>query len=83
MGLTNINKNRTILITGKTGTGKTTKALTFVTNPMILYANDIDFDVGSFPVENGIIIEDLHFKPDKSAILSIIRNYRGQVVLTS
>ena len=83
MGLTNMNNNRTILLTGKTGTGKSTKALTFVDNPVILYANDIDFDVGSFPAENGIVIEDVHYKPDKSAILHIIRNYRGQVVLTS
>ena len=71
MGLTNINKERTILLIGKTGTGKSTKALTFVDNPMVLYANDIDFDAGSFPVENGIIIEDLHYKPDKSAILGV------------
>jgi len=83
MGLTNINNNRTILLTGKTGTGKSTKALTFVNKPVILYANDIDFDVGSFPAENGIVIEDVHYKPDKSAILHIMRNYRGQVVLTS
>ena len=78
-----MNNNRTILLTGKTGTGKSTKALTFVNNPVILYANDIDFDVGSFPAENGIVIEDVHYKPDKSAILHIMRNYRGQVVLTS
>ena len=83
MGLTTINKERTILLIGKTGTGKSTKALTFVDSPMILYANDIDFDIDSFPIENGIIIEDLHYKPDKSAILSIIRNYKGLVVLTS
>ena len=83
MGLTTMNNNRTILITGKTGTGKSTKAKTFVIDPIILYANDIDFDVGSFPVENGIIIEDVHYKPDKSAILDIIRKYKGQVVLTS
>ena len=68
MGLTSKNNdNRTILLTGKTGTGKSTKALTFVDSPVILYANDIDFDVGSFPVENGIIIEDVHYKPDKWA----------------
>ena len=83
MGLTTMNNNRTILITGKTGTGKSTKAKTFVNDPIVLYANDIDFDVGAFPVENGIIIEDVHYKPDKSAILDIIRKYRGQVVLTS
>jgi len=83
MGLTTMTNNRTILITGKTGTGKSTKALTFVENPVVLYANDIDFDVGSFPVEHGIIIEDVHYKPDKDSILNIIRNYTGQVVLTS
>ena len=83
MGLTTIKRERTILLIGKTGTGKSTKALTFVKNPMILYANDIDFDIGSFPIENGIVIEDLHYKADKSSILHILRNYRGQVVLTS
>ena len=83
MGLTSVKNIRAILITGKVGTGKSTKAKTFVDNPAILYANDIDFDVGSFPVEHGIIIEDVHYKPDKSAILDIIRRYKGQVVLTS
>ena len=84
MGLTDMNRDRAILLTGKTGTGKSTKALTLVSpNTLILYANDIDFDVGSFPPENGIVIEDLHYKADKSSILNILRNYRGQVVLTS
>ena len=83
MGLTTMNNDRTILITGKTGTGKSTKAKTFVNDPVILYANDIDFDIGSFPMERGIIIEDVHFKPDKENILNVIRQYQGQVVLTS
>ena len=83
MGLTTMNQNRAILITGKIGTGKSTKALTLVKEPMIVFANDIDIDVGSFPVENGIIIEDVHYKPDKQAILFILRNYRGQIVFTS
>lgn len=84
MGLTSMNRDRTLLVIGKTGTGKSSKALTLVgDNPMVLYANDIDFDMGSFPIANGIIIEDLHYKADKSAILNILRNYRGQVVLTS
>ena len=78
MGLTTMNNDRTILITGKQGTGKSTKAKTFVNNPVVLYANDIDFDVGSFPVEQGIIIEDVHYKPDKSAILDIIRRYNNK-----
>lgn len=83
MGLTSMNKERTILITGKTGTGKSTKARELLSNAKVLYANDIDFDVGSFPVERGIIIEDVHYKPDKDSILYIIRNYKGQVILTS
>lgn len=84
MGLKNMNKKRAILVIGKTGTGKTTKAKTFVNNPIVFYANDkIEFDLGSFPVERGIIIEDIHHKPNKDAILNIVRRYRGQVVLTS
>lgn len=83
MGLTSMNKNRAILLTGKTGTGKSTKAKTFVENPHITYANNIDLDVTCFPIENGIIIEDIHYKPDKEAILNILRLYKGQVVITS
>lgn len=83
MALTNINKNRPILITGKTGTGKSTKALEAIPTALVMYANDIEFDLGSFPVEQGIIIEDVHYKPDKSAILKVLRHYQGLIVLTS
>ena len=84
MGFTNLNKTRPILITGKSGTGKSTKALTFVNNPVITYANEMDIDDWrSIPIDSGIIIEDVHFKPKKDTILTILRRYRGQVVLTS
>mgnify|MGYP003135003664 FL=1 len=83
MGLTTLTKKRPILLTGKVGTGKSQKAKTFVNDPVVFYANSIDFDIGSIPIDKGIIIEDVHYKPEKDAILSILRNYRGQVVLTS
>ena len=83
MGLTTMNKQRPILLTGKVGTGKSQKAKTFVNDPIIFYANSIDYDTGSIPIDRGIIIEDVHYKPEKEAILTILRNYRGQVVLTS
>jgi len=84
MGLTNLKKIRPILLTGKTGTGKSTKARTFVSdNPIVFYANDIDYDIGSIPSERGIIIEDVHIKPNKDAVLLILRTYQGQVVITS
>ena len=84
MGLTNLKRIRPILLTGKTGTGKSTKARTFVSdNPTVFYANDIDYDIGSIPTESGIIIEDVHIKPNKNAVLSVLRTYQGQVVITS
>lgn len=83
MGFTNLKTIRPILLTGKTGTGKSTKAKTFVKDPVIFYADDINFDIGSIPIDNGIIIEDIHIKPDKESILSILRTYKGQIVITS
>lgn len=84
MGLTNLNKNRPILITGKPGYGKSKKAKEFCEEPLVFYANEIDTtDIGSFGIEGGIIIEDVHHKPRKEDILYLIRHYKGQIVLTS
>ena len=84
MGMSNLNNNRPILITGKTGTGKTTKAKGMLPNALVVYANEMNIqDLGSLPKENGIIIEDVHYKPNKESILNVIRRYRGDIVLTS
>tara|TARA_R110000796_G_scaffold130356_1_gene245948 strand:+ start:336 stop:1199 length:864 start_codon:yes stop_codon:yes gene_type:complete len=84
MGMTNLNKNRAILITGKTGTGKTTKANKLLPNAIVVYANEMDIqDLGSVPIETGIIIEEVNYKPKKEEILNVIRRYKGQIVLTS
>ena len=84
MALTNMNKDRTIVITGKNGTGKSTMAREMFEDAIIYYANDIEIpDIKSVPKERGIIIEDIHYKPKKDEILNVLRNYGGKVVMTS
>ena len=84
MGLSSINKERATIIIGKSGTGKTTKALEILENPIIFYADELDgVDVPSVPRDRGILIEEVHYKPNKEKILTILRNYRGKIVLTS
>tara|TARA_R100001463_G_scaffold1194_3_gene5192 strand:- start:680 stop:1528 length:849 start_codon:yes stop_codon:yes gene_type:complete len=84
MGLTNINKDRTEIFVGKAGTGKTTTVKEMLPNAVYQYANVIDIkDIFSVPIELGIIIEDIHYKPMTKEIVDIILKYRGTVVLTS
>ena len=42
MGITTINKDRPIIITGKTGTGKTTKAKEMLPNALVLFADSLN-----------------------------------------
>ena len=84
MGLTNVNRDRPILITGKTGTGKTTIAKEILPEAKVVYGNSCDInDLGSHSTRHGIIIEDVNYKPQKDNILYILRNYKGKIILTS
>lgn len=84
MGLTTMTKDRTIVITGKHGSGKSTMAKEMFEDAIIYYANDMEIsDIKSVPKERGIIIEDIHYKPKKDQILNVLRNYGGKVVMTS
>ena len=84
MGFTTMEMKRPILLTGKVGTGKSTKAKEWLPTAPIYYANEMEIrDLGSMSKDDGIIIEDIHLKPKKDEILNVLRKYRGQVVITS
>ena len=77
-------KNRPIIIVGKAGTGKTTMALELLDNPIVQYANEYNLvDNYSIPQDKGILIEEVNYKPNTDLILNTLREYSGQVVLTS
>lgn len=84
MTLMKMKKNRPILIVGKPGTGKTTKALELLDNPIVQYANEYTIiDNYSISKDRGILIEEVNYKPNTDLIINSLREYSGQVVLTS
>ena len=77
------NKERPVLITGKTGTGKTTMAKSLVDdNHVIYYANEIEAKDWK-SVEHDIIIEEVHYKAKKDIIMNVIRHCKTTIILTS
>lgn len=76
---------RPLIVVGKSGTGKTTKALSFLPpNPIIKYANEYDIDDNfSIPRETGILIEEVHHKARVDLIVKTLLEYKGKIVLTS
>ena len=84
-GLMNVNKNRTIIIVGKEREEKLKKAHAFVSDsPIIQYANEYNIeDNYSIPIDIGIIIEEVDYKPNIDLIKKTILQYKGQVVLLS
>jgi len=83
MSLIDYNRPTPKLLVGKPMTGKSTRAIKELDNPIVMYANDIPIDIYSLPTEVGIIIEDVHFKPDVDSILEILRVYQGEIIITS
>ena len=81
--LTNYVQEQPQLIVGKPMTGKTTRAIEELGEPIIMYANEIPVDIYSLPKENGILIEDIHYKANVDSILEILRTYNGKIILTS
>jgi len=81
MSLLNTNKKQPILLVGKTLTGKSHKAKEMLNDPMVFYANE--FTVESLHKDIDVIIEDVHYKPNKEEILFFIRNFKGNLILTS
>lgn len=77
------NKQRPILITGKSGTGKTTiaKSMSMV-EALVFYANEIE-DRDWKSVDVDVIIEEVHYKPNTEVIMNVIKNCKKQIVLTS
>ena len=61
---------RPLIVVGKPGTGKTTKALNFLPpNPIIKYADEYDIDDNfSIPRETGILIEEVHYKTQSDEV---------------
>ena len=77
------NKERPVLITGKTGTGKTTMAKSLVDdNHVVYYANEIEAKDWK-SVEHDIIIEEVHYKAKKDIIMNVIRHCKTTIILTS
>tara|TARA_R110002020_G_scaffold125802_1_gene283228 strand:+ start:2879 stop:3739 length:861 start_codon:yes stop_codon:yes gene_type:complete len=79
------NEYKPIIIVGQAVTEKLNKALTFVSNnPIIKYGNEYDItDNYSIPIEVGIIIREVNYKPNTDLIRKTILEYKGQVVLLS
>ena len=74
------NKERPILITGKTGTGKTTMAKSLVSdNHVMYYANEIEAKDWK-SLESDIIIEEAHYKANKDIIMNVIRYCKTTIV---
>ena len=74
-----------MIVIGNTKLDKMDKALSFVpNNPIVMYANEYNItDNYSIPKERGIIIDEVHYKPNTELIKKTLLEYKGQVILIS
>ena len=76
-------KEKPILITGKSGTGKSTLAKQIAGDThLLLYANELE-DRDWKSVNVNIIVEDIHYKPNKDVVMAMIRQCGGILIFTS
>ncbi len=73
MSMLGLKTTQPILLVGKPMTGKTTGAISKLGDPIIMYANDIPNDIYSLPPNKGLLIEEVHYKADVTAILELLR----------
>tara|TARA_R110002012_G_scaffold86582_1_gene214944 strand:+ start:3895 stop:4737 length:843 start_codon:yes stop_codon:yes gene_type:complete len=83
MSLIGLKTIQPTLLVGKPMSGKTTGAIKKLGDPIIMYANEIPNDIYSLPSERGLLIEEIHYKPDVKSIVEIIRTYKGEIIITS
>ena len=76
-------ENKPLIVLGNTAMDKITRAKSFVSdNPIVMYANEYNIvDNYSIPKDRGIIIDEMHYKPNNDLIRRTVLEYGGQVVL--
>jgi len=80
--LTIAQETQPIMLVGKAGTGKSTTAIDMLPNANRYFANLMpELDIYSL-TDEGIIIEDVHYKANIDLIKSLIIEYSGPLVLT-
>jgi len=77
--------SKPLIVLGNTAMDKMKRARSFVSDsPIVMYANEFNIvDNYSIPKDRGIIIDEMHFKPNNDLIKKTILEYAGQVVLIS
>lgn len=76
-------ESKPLIVLGNTAMDKMSRAKSFVSDsPIVMYANEYSIsDNYSIPIDRGIIIDEMHYKPNNDLIRRTLLEYGGQVVL--